>query len=41
MSMRSKVGFLSLAYVVVASAVFAGNEANPDAIELAPLPMPV
>ena len=41
MSMRSKAGFLSLAYVVVASAVFAGNEANPDAIELAPLPMPV
>ena len=41
MSMRSKADFLSLAYVVVASAVFAGNEANPDAIELAPLPMPV
>ena len=41
MSMRSKAGFLSLAYVVVASAVFAGNEANPDAIELAPLPLPV
>ena len=41
MNMRSKAGFLLLAYVVVASAVFAGNEANPDAIELAPLPMPV
>ena len=39
--MRSKTGFLSMASVVVASVAFAGNAANPDAVELAPLPMPV
>ena len=39
--MWSRVGFLSLAFVGLALPASAGNAANPDALELAPLPMPV
>ena len=32
---------LALACALVSCAVLAGNEANPDAVELAPIPVPV
>ena len=37
----SRLAFIALAAVLAQPAAFAGNAANPDAIELAPLPMPV
>ena len=36
-----KICGIMLAAAMVAVTAAAGNEANPDAIELAPLPMPV
>ena len=33
--------YYRLASIAIALSAYAGNEANPDAIELAPLPMPV
>ena len=41
MSQVSWLASMAVALAVSPFGVFAGNEANPDAIELAPLPMPV
>ena len=40
MKVKAKAYFC-LASVAIALSALAGNEANPDALELAPLPMPV
>ena len=40
--MKAKAkAYYCLASIAIALSAFAGNEANPDALELAPLPMPV
>ena len=36
-----RISFIVLAFTIVSCATFAGNEANPDAVELAPIPVPM